>query len=90
MPFSTARKHTNILIYFAGELMESPNLIYICATAFAGVFILLTVLAILMRLIILIFPEKALAADAAIMAAITSTYNTLYPGTKITQIKEEK
>lgn len=69
------------------------NLLMMCAASFSAVFSVLAFLAIAMRLIIILFPEKVIGAggeDAAIYAAITSTYARLYPGTKVTGIKEIK
>jgi hypothetical protein len=70
--------------------MNSPNLLSICIAAFAGVFILLAILAALMRLILAVFPAVIGKFDAAVMAAITMTAQTHYPGTKITKIEEIK
>jgi len=64
-----------------------------CMASFAAVFLVLAFLAAAMRLIILIFPVKKAAAgtdDAAIYAAITSTYARLYPGTRVSNIEELK
>jgi len=69
------------------------NLLMMCIASFTAVFCVLAFLAIAMRLIIILFPEKVIEAggdDAAIYAAITSTYARLYPGTKVTGIKEIK
>ena len=70
--------------------MNSPDLLMICSSAFAAVFLILFVLAVVMRLIITIFPEKETGTDAAVIAAINTTYHTIYPGTKITKIEEVK
>lgn len=70
--------------------MESIDLATICLVAFTAVFVLLSILALLMRLIVAIFPEKAKDVDDAIYAAITSTYHSLFPGTKVTNIEEKK
>jgi hypothetical protein len=62
-----------------------------CIASFTAVFCVLAFLAITMRLIMVIFPEKVIETggdDAAIYAAITSTYGRLYPGSKVTSIKE--
>ena len=67
------------------------NLLMMCIASFTAVFCVLAFLAITMRLIIIVFPEKVVDAggdDAVIYAAITSTYARLYPGTKVTNIKE--
>ena len=69
------------------------NLMMMCIASFTAVFCVLAFLAIAMRLIMVIFPEKVIEAggdDAAIYAAITSTYSRLYPGTKVSSIKEIK
>ena len=72
--------------------MESC-LFSMCMASFIAVFLVLTFLAIAMRLIIVIFPEKqedAGADEAAVYAAITSTYTRLYPGTRVSNIEEIK
>ena len=72
--------------------MES-SLLVMCMASFAAVFLVLTFLAIAMRLIIVIFPEKQADAgvdEAAVYAAISSTYARLYPGTRVSNIEELK
>jgi len=69
--------------------METPDLITICLTSFVAVLILLSFLALIMRVITLIFPVKE-DDDSAVVAAITSTYNVHFPGTKIIKIGEQK
>ena len=69
--------------------METPDLITICLTSFVAVLLLLSFLALVMRIIILIFPAKE-DDDSAVVAAITSAYNVHYPGTKIIKIGEQK
>jgi len=70
------------------------NLILACAIAFGSVFLLLTLLAALMRGITALFPvadadtENA-ATDAAISAAIATTVATLATGARVTRIEEE-
>ena len=69
------------------------NLLSMCISSFAAVFTILTFLAVVMRLIMIIFPEKKIETapdDAAIYAAITSNYSRIFPGTKVTNIKEIK
>ena len=70
--------------------MGSNELIVICGIAFLSVFMILAVLAFSMRLIILIFPEKKIGLDGAVVAALASTVNRIFPGTKITKIEEKK
>jgi hypothetical protein len=69
------------------------NLIGICISSFIGVFFVLIFLAVTMEVITRVFPEKKVSAgrdDAAVFAAITSTYARLYPGTRIGNIEEIK
>ena len=70
--------------------MESLGLISICISAFLAVFFILILLAIIMRLILLIFPDAQGDNDQAVFAAITTTINSLYPGSNIIKIEEEK
>ena len=70
--------------------MTSPDLLLVCASAFAAVFVLLGVLALLMVVILVLFPEKKDAADAAVLAAITSVMQSVYPGTRVTRVEEQK
>ena len=76
--------------YLGENNMETPNLLFICISAFIAVFLILTVLAIMMRIIIMIFPQKIFKADAAVIAAVTTTVTSVFPGTKITKIEEIK
>jgi hypothetical protein len=54
------------------------------------VFFILTVLFLLMRLVIFLFPAKKAQIDAAAMAALTAAVHNIFPGTKITKVEEEK
>jgi hypothetical protein len=69
------------------------NLIGICVSSFVGVFFVLIFLSVAMQVITRIFPEKIISAgadEAAVFAAVTSTYARLYPGTRISNIEEIK
>ena len=70
--------------------MDTPDLLLTCIISFTTVLILLSLLATIMKLIILVFPAKDDEQDAAIVAAITSAYNTHFPGKKIIKIGEQK
>ena len=70
--------------------MESSNLLIICISSFIAVFLLLTILAIVMKGIIVIFPQKEAKTDAVVIAALATAISSVYPGTKITNIKEIK
>ena len=70
--------------------MESYGLISICLSAFIAVFLILSFLAVFMRLITEFFSMKDIKEDSAIFAALTTVVNQYYPGTKITKIEESK
>ena len=70
--------------------MESFNLIEISLTAFTAVFSLLTLLAVVMKLITLIFPMVEDSISAAHVAAINVVYKTLFPNSTAIQIEEKK
>ena len=70
--------------------MDTQNLLFICISAFIAVFLVLSVIAIFMRLILMVFPNVQKDNDAAIYAAIGATVNNLFPGTKISKIEEQK
>ena len=65
------------------------NLVSACGIAFAAVFVLLAVLAGLMQLITLVFPERRAAVDPIVVAAISSTVASVYPGSRVTRIEEK-
>jgi len=70
--------------------MESLGLVTICTSAFLAVFLILSIFAILIRLIIIVFPDPESREDQAIIAAISTTVNSQYPGTKTTKVEEVK
>ena len=70
--------------------MGSPDLLLVCVSAFASVFVLLTVLALVMRALIAVFPEKATTTDTAVLAAVTAAVSAAYPGARIKDIQEER
>ena len=70
--------------------MGSFELISICLSAFIAVFLILSLLAILMRLITGFFSVRDIKDDSDLIAALTTTINHYYPGTKIAKIEEVK
>ncbi len=70
--------------------MTGPDLLIICTVAFVAVFLLLTLLAVAMRVLIMVFPAEAGGTDAAAVAAVTAAVSAAFPGTKVTKIEEEK
>lgn len=70
--------------------MASVDLLTICIAAFVAVFVLLAGLALLMRLTLVLFPQKEVTSDAAVMAALATVMQAVYPGTKISRVEERK
>ena len=73
--------------------MDSNQLLYVCLSSLLAVFVLLTVLAVAMRILVAVFPEvveKLAESDAALLAAISATITNMYPGLKVTRVEEEK
>lgn len=70
--------------------MGPTNLLLICTSAFAAVFLLLAFLSLVMRIMIVVFPQRISKGDAAVLAAVAATVNAVYPGTKITRFEEIK
>jgi hypothetical protein len=70
--------------------MGSPDLLLVCVSAFVSVFVLLSLLAVVMRALIAVFPEKVTTTDSAVLAAVTAAVSAAYPGAKIKDIQEER
>jgi uncharacterized membrane protein YqjE len=68
--------------------MESSSLLLISISAFIAVFALLSILALVMKIIIMLFPQPEVKTDASVVAALAVTLSSVYPGTKITNIEE--
>jgi hypothetical protein len=69
--------------------MGPPNLLMICISAFSTVFVLLALLALVMKLLINVFPEKVKdQLDAAMLAAVSASLSVVYPQTKITKVEQ--
>ena len=69
--------------------MGEPNLLMICVAAFCAVFLLLAFLALVMRILINVFPEKVKEEiDAAMLAAVSASLSVVYPETKITKVEQ--
>ena len=69
-------------------LASDPNLFIICIWSFLVVFILLGILAIMIRLVTAIFPGADKRDDTAMVAAIHSTVAATLPGARVTRIEE--
>ena len=69
--------------------MGPPNLLMICVAAFSAVFLLLAFLALVMKILINVFPEKDKGKfDAAMLAAVSASLSVIYPETKITKVEQ--
>lgn len=69
--------------------MGPPNLLMICVAAFCAVFLLLSFLALVMKILTNVFPQKVAAElDAAMLAAISASLSVVYPRTKITKVEQ--
>ena len=70
--------------------MSSTEFLTICSTAFLATFFLLALLALMMRLLIFLVPERREGTDIAVFAAIVATYRSIYPTAKVSSIEEKK
>ncbi len=68
--------------------MNPPDLLVISLSAFVAVFLLLSFLALVMRLLLVAYPEKAGGIDPATIAALTAATAYAFPGTKVTKVEE--
>jgi hypothetical protein len=58
-----------------------------------AVFVLLSFLAITMRILVAVFPEalhELGESDAALLAALTTAVTSRYPGMRVTKVEEKK
>ena len=67
--------------------MASSGILSVCIAAFVLIFVLLSVLAVVMRLLTWFIPPLE-TDDSAVFAAITKAYQSAYPDRKVTNIKE--
>ena len=70
--------------------MEGPSLLAVCNTAFAVVFLVLGLLAVVIQLISLVLPARTPRTDPAVVAAISAAVATQQAGAKVVRIVEEK
>ncbi len=62
---------------------------FICVSAFLWVFLILCLLALLMWLLMRIFPFEDSGPDSAVVAALATVQQIVYPGLKISKIEEK-
>lgn len=70
--------------------MGGSELLIICGSAFLAVFIILSLLALGIRLIIILFPYTDDTSDSAVYAAVTTVVSNMFAGSKISKIEEIK
>jgi len=70
--------------------MGGSDLLFVCGSAFLAVFIILSLLALVMRIIIIVFPHRETSSDPAVYAAISTVISSVYKGMKISKIEEIK
>jgi hypothetical protein len=68
--------------------MNPPDLLIISLSAFVAVFLLLSFLAVVMRVLIAVYPEKVGGIDSVTIAAVTAAAAYAFPGTKVTKVEE--
>ncbi len=78
--------------------MEPQNLLMVCVASFFAVFLLLSFLALVMKVLTNIFPQKPEEVekvekvvgefDTAVLAAISASYNVAYPQTRISKVEQ--
>jgi Na+-transporting methylmalonyl-CoA/oxaloacetate decarboxylase gamma subunit len=70
--------------------MDEPSLLAVCGLAFGSVFLLLAILAAVIRLVTAVFPERPRRRiDPALVAAVSATADLVHPGARVTRIVEE-
>ena len=67
--------------------MTSISILSVCISAFILIFLLLSVLSVVMRLLTWFIPPME-TDDSAVFAAITKAYKSSYPDRQVTNIKE--
>jgi hypothetical protein len=69
--------------------MEIGDFLFNCVVALVTVYLVLTALAVLIRLLTVVFPQKYSDDNPAIVVSFTSHLNRIYPQTKITKSEEK-
>jgi hypothetical protein len=73
--------------------VTEPSLLVVCGTAFVAVLLLLSILAGVIRLIVILFPHHETVQgsggiDPEILTAIHSAAAAAYPGSTVTRVEE--
>ena len=67
--------------------MAEVSVLTICVAAFVLIFLLLSLLSIMMRVLTTLMPIVE-TDDSATIAAITATFQSIYPDKEVTRIEE--
>ncbi len=70
--------------------MLALGLTGVCGIAFLIVFALLQFFAIAIKLVMVVFPERAAEENHALAAAISAAVATTLPGARVTRIEEKR
>jgi hypothetical protein len=68
--------------------VEGPSLFAVCSTAFTVVFLVLGVLALVIRLVTFVLPARVPRTDPVVIAAIAAAVATQQPGAQVVHIRE--
>jgi hypothetical protein len=68
--------------------VDGPSLFAVCGTAFTVVFLVLGLLALVIRLVTFVLPARVLRTDPAVVAAIAAAVATQQPGAQVVHIRE--
>ena len=70
--------------------MNEPNLVSLSLSAFLAVLLLLSLLALAIRALALLFRDRTTEIDAALVAALQATVHQQLPGYRITRVEETR
>ena len=69
--------------------MGNPDLLMVCVAAIVAVFVMLSVLAGVIRILTLAFPGlQPPTIDSTVVAAVSAAVAATHPGTRISRIEE--
>jgi Na+-transporting methylmalonyl-CoA/oxaloacetate decarboxylase gamma subunit len=67
--------------------VELASILLMCGVAFVAVFVLLSLLALVMEGIGLLFPQRAPVVEPVVVAAVSSAVASLFAGARVTRIE---
>ena len=69
--------------------MPEIQILTACSLAFAAVFVLLSFLAMVMQVLVTLFPERKTEVDPGVVAAISTSVAAVMPGARVIRIEEK-